>query len=640
MFSFLIGSISAQKSGDPKSDKIFEKAKTAYSKGDLEKAKKYTSDILRSNPNYVPAYLLNSDIGLDLNDEELWLESLQKIIEIDPVIYPTAFYLLGNYHMSKGQYGKAGEYYSQFGKFQKDTNHPLWSRANEGVSRALFAQNLKKLELPFKPENMGKEINSADNEYFPSLTTNDKELLFTRETLHPQRRVGQEDFYYAIRDEKWTTAIPIKELNTPFNEGAPVISADGRIMIFTTCELQGEELAYPGNKRGFGSCDLFYSEKVNGKWSPGINLGKAINSWHWESQPSLSADGRSLYFIRGYKSREDGRIKNQDIFYSELDIDGVWSKAKKMSDVINTSGKESSVMIHPNGRSLYFSSDGHFGLGGDDIFVSHFEKGEWSKPINLGYPINTHKNENSITVAASGEIALFASERDGGFGGLDLYEFELPEFAKAKAVSYVQGMVIDEQTKAKVAAQIQIFDLKTGDMVAETFSDPMSGEFLITLPTENAYALNASALGYLLYSQNFDFKAVENVKGVDKVVEMKRIKEGNSIVLENIFFDSDKSSLKESSIPELNKLLEILNYYPELKIEIQGHTDNVGEDSYNLKLSQDRAQSVLNWLGEKGIDQDRLSAKGFGETKAIASNENEEGRAKNRRTEILILSSE
>jgi len=296
-------------------------------------------------------------------------------------------------------------------------------------------------------------------------------------------------------------------------------------------------------------------------------------------------------------------------------------------------------MIHPDGKTLYFSSDGHFGLGAEDIFVSHLEEGEWSKPVNLGYPINTHRNENSLTVTASGDIALFASNRDGGFGGLDLYQFELPEFARSKPVTYFKGVCIDEKTKGKIGAQIEIVELESGELVAEAFSDPKTGEFLVALPTEKSYALSASALGYMLYSENFDYTAADKIEAVEKIVPMKRIEEGASIVLENIFFDTDKSTLKETSFPELHKLREILKFYPELKIEIQGHTDNIGDDLYNMGLSKERANAVMTWLVKSGIAAERLKAKGLGESMPIASNDNEEGRAKNRRTELLILES-
>jgi len=619
-------------------DKLFKKAKASYTAKDYSSAKKSLDKILSSDPNYIEAYLLRFEIGLDTRDDKMVIENLQKAINIDPTYFKNAHFILGDFAMKSGEYERASAYFADFLKFQQDTNHPLWPRAKEGQDRAVFAANLKKLKVPFEPKNMGEAINSQFDEYYPSLTTDDKALLYTRRLPHLERRVEQEDFYYSQKEENWDKSTPINELNTPFNEGAPVISADGNLMVYTTCAIN-QDLEYTGNKRGYGSCDLFYSQKIDGKWTPGRNMGKAINSWHWESQPSLSANGRTIYFIRGTISRDHPGPKDMNIFYSELTNEGDWSKAKKMKEPINTEGNESSVMIHPDGKTLYFSSDGHFGLGGEDIFVSHLEDGEWTKPVNLGYPINTHKNENSLTVLASGDVALYASSREGGFGGLDLYEFELPEFARSKPVTYFKGVCIDEKTKGKIGAQVQIVELESGELVAEAFSDPKTGEFLVALPTEKSYALSASALGYMLYSENFDYTNQDKIEAVEKIVPMKKITEGVSIVLENIFFDTDKSILKETSYAELHKLREILNFYPELKIEIQGHTDNVGDDIYNMGLSKERANAVMTWLVKSGVSGDRLSAKGFGESKPIASNDNEEGRAKNRRTEVLILES-
>ncbi|MEM7162861.1 MAG: OmpA family protein [Bacteroidota bacterium] len=638
LFSFisLISFQTLGQSSDAKSNKIFQKAKEAFNSRDYESAEKHLSKLLAGNANYIDAYLLRFEIGMETRNNAKAIESLQKAVDIDASYFPNAHYFLGQFAMLSGEYERAMDYYGDFLRFQPDSNHPLWSQAKEGQDRATFAMNLKKMAVPFDPKNMGKAINSSFDEYYPSLTADDKGLLYTRKLDHPERRRLQEDFYFSRKNENWENAEAIRNLNTPFNEGAPTISKDGNLMIYTTCAIN-QDLEYTGRKKGYGSCDLFYSQKVNGQWTPGVNMGKAINSWHWESQPSLSANGRVLYFIRGNISRDYPGPRNKDIFYSELTEDGQWTKAMKLSQDINTTGDESSVMIHPDGETLYFSSDGHFGMGGEDIFVAHLKKGEWSKPINLGYPINTHKNENSLTVLASGDVALYASNREGGFGGLDLYEFQLPEFAKSRPVTYFKGVVIDEKTKGKIGAQVQIYELESGELVAEAYSDPQTGEFLVSLPTEKSYALNASALGYLFYSENFDYTKGNEEKAIEKIVPMKKIEKGVSIVLENIFFDTDKSNLKESSFVELNKLKQVLNYYPELKIQIQGHTDNVGDDIYNLGLSKERANSVMVWLYEQGIEKGRVSAEGFGESRPIASNETEEGRAQNRRTEVMII---
>lgn len=625
-------------SSDPKSDKIFKKAKALFDTKDLQASERQLNRILETNPKYIDAYLLKFEIAFEQRNDQKCIENLEKAVKINPNYFTNAHYLLGELNLKSGAYSRAALAFSDFMKYERNERHPLYHKSREGENRSLFAEKLKANPISFDPINLGENINSSNDEYYPTLTTDDMKLLFTRRLFHPGRNSEQEDFYLSEYMKSWSKSQPINDINSAFNEGAPELSADGSLLIFTACAIN-QDNEYTGNKRGYGSCDLFYSQKIGGTWTPPLNMGKSINSWHWETQASLSANGRTLYFVRGKRAANNPKPKELDIFYSELNENGEWSVAKKMSEVINTSGHESSVMIHPDGETLYFSSDGHYGMGGEDIFVSHREEGQWTTPINLGYPINTHKDENSLTVLASGDIALFASDRAGGFGGLDIYQFELPNYARSEPVSYFKGIVKDHLTKENVSAQIQIFDLASGDLVAESFSDPESGAFLISLPTDKSYALNASALDYLFYSENFDYSKKDKISGVEKTVYLKKLDEGNSLVLENIFFDTDKSELKSTSIPELKKLKEILDHYSELKIEIQGHTDDVGDGSYNLNLSRNRALAVHSWLVENGILAERLSYKGYGEQAPIDTNQTEEGKAKNRRTEVLIVGS-
>jgi outer membrane protein OmpA-like peptidoglycan-associated protein len=295
-------------------------------------------------------------------------------------------------------------------------------------------------------------------------------------------------------------------------------------------------------------------------------------------------------------------------------------------------------MIHPDGKTLYFSSNGHPGLGGLDIFVSRKdEDGKWGEPQNLGYPINTKDDENSLLVSASGDIAYFASDREGGQGGLDLYKFKLYNEARPQMVTYAQGVVFDAKTKERLGARFELIDLESGEQVVESYSNPGNGEFLVSLPSGRDYALNVSREGYLFYSDNFTLSQESATAPKQLEVPLKRIEEGSSVVLNNVFFDVDQYKLKPQSKVELDKLIEFLKLNPELRIEISGHTDNVGTDEANKVLSQNRAQSVVDYLLENGISKDRLSAKGFGESKPIASNDNEEGRAKNRRTEFEVI---
>lgn len=614
-----------------KAKKAFEKAMESYREFRYGEALIHLNDAVTADSGFFEAWVLKGDIHDEMDSDTAAIEAYTHAMNADPERFPGIYYLTANLGYENGRYVQAMKHYVRYLEFD-NIYGDYRAVARKRIESCRFAIEAMKNPVPFDPVNMGSGINSKWNDYFPSLTADNSVILFTRLFKDDRSATGrQEDFYVSYRsDTGWSQAKSIgPPINTVHNEGAPSLSADGNYLFFTACEsLDG----YGEGRNGYGRCDLFLSEKTGNRWSAPENVGAPVNSRHWESQPSFSADGKTLYFI-------SNRNRDYDIWYSMRREDGTWSQPLMLDSTINTPGYEGSVFIHPDGQTLYFSSDGHTGMGGLDIFLSRKDTtGNWGKPENLGYPINTHKDENSIVIDATGDLALFASDREGGYGGLDIYKFELHEKAKPLPVTYMKGIVFDDQTGEKLEASFELIDLGTEETTVTARSDRITGEFLVCIPTGRNYALNVSKEGYLFYSEHFSLEGIFSIQDpLLKNVPLKPIREGESIVLRNIFFETDRYNLKPESKVELNRVVRLMNNNPSIHVEIAGHTDDTGTHEYNEELSENRAKAVYEYLADAGIDPARITYKGYGETRPIASNETEEGRASNRRTEFRII---
>lgn len=618
-----------------KAIKNYEEGKSYYDirKNDLAELSLLLA--IKNDPNFAEAELLLAYVYTENNAPEKAIEHYQKSININPNLFPEAHASLGLLQIDMGKYTEAKKNLENYLTY---TNSPLMMKpyAVKALKDCDFAINALKNPVPFEPINLGKGVNTELPEYFPALSADNKHLLFTRRLIDKSTYSGfNEDFFVSKFDgHNWMDALPLKGINSQNNEGAPTISPNGQFLIFTSCEDPYE--AYGQGRTGYGSCDLFYAYNIGGKWTNPKNLSTPVNTQHWETQPSFSSDGKTLYFIRGLKTRQG--IKNQDIYFSELSEGGVWSTPQRLSEVVNTDGREESVFIHPDSKTLYFSSDGHPGMGGLDIFMTQKqEDGGWSVPINMGYPINTFNDENSLLVDAVGSFAYFASDREGGFGNLDLYKFKMPESLKPNLVTYLIGKVYDAETKEVLPARFELIDLKTGKVAIQSYADEVTGSYLVCLPINQDYALNVSHEGYMFHSENFTLTGGTVTQPFEKNVGMNKIKVGESVVLKNVFFETAKFDLKDKSRVELDKLTTFLEKNPNMKIELSGHTDNVGDKKMNQVLSENRAKAVLDYLVKKGIKVERLTIKGYGDTLPIATNETEEGRAENRRTEFKVV---
>lgn len=589
-----------------------------------------------ADPAFVEPRIMLAEIAERSGKDDVAMTRYREAIALNPRFFPVAQLHLADLEFKAGQYAAAEKNYAEYMKQEEEPQRK--ARAKLGLRNCEFAAKAINQPVPFEPRNLGPNVNSVDPEYYPCITADDGTLMYTRRVKAPEIPIYgmQEDFYVSRRDLEgnWKASIPLPVVNTrAFNEGAGTLSPDGRFLIFTKCAL--EDGSYGGALSGEGSCDLFISRRIGDRWGVPQNLGTPVNSSHWETQPSMASDGRTIYYIRGSVAR-DG-IKSMDIWTTTMGDDGSWSRPIKLGENINTPYQEESVQIHPDGQTLYFSSNGHPGFGGLDIFMSRKQAdGTWGPALNLGYPINSSADENSILVDASGRIAYFASDRAGGLGDLDLYSFELYKEARPLPITYIKGNVFDAGTKAPVEADVQLYDVKTGNLATGAYSDPKTGEFLVCLPS-GEYALNASADGYLFFSKNYAVATSTATEPVTLEVPLSPLTAGSTIALRNIFFNTASYELLPTSNAELDKLVKLLQANATLRIELGGHTDNVGADAANLTLSDQRAQAVRDFVIAKGIDATRITAKGYGETKPVATNDTEEGRAQNRRTEVTVL---
>jgi outer membrane protein OmpA-like peptidoglycan-associated protein/predicted negative regulator of RcsB-dependent stress response len=641
LLTLFIGTCYAQpiNTTNKKAEKAYVKALDCYQGRDLNCAIEELEKAIENDIKFVDAYIVVSQVYSETKQNEKAIQALKNAISLNSRYYAENFYNLAKLQYIEEQYEEAFENISEYLQ-TSNRNKELTEFAERLLASTEFAKEAIKKPVPFNPINMGEAINSKFDEYFPSITTDDLTFLYTRKVSDERAARGvHEDFYVSQKvNDNWIPASELgPEINSILNEGAPTISADGQLLIYTACELYGD-LNYGPNRKGYGSCDLFFARKIGKKWSPAQNLGPTINTGNWESQPSFSSDGKTLYFVRGF--RKGASVMNMNIFTSVLQPDGYWSKPEKLGDNINTSGNESSVLIHPDNQTLYFSSTGHPGFGGEDLFLSRrLPNGEWGPAENLGYPINTSKEENSLLVSARGNYAYFASDRSGGFGGLDLYYFELPMHLRPNVVTYAKGMVYDKETGDPLEAQFELIDFESENTLTSSYSDPSTGAFMISVPTNKDYVVNVSKTGYLFYSENFSLTASTNKNEPFLLnIPLAPIKAGATMVLKNIFFNTASFELRADSKIELKRFVDLMRTNAQMKIEIGGHTDSNGSETANKMLSENRAKSVYNFLVENGVKADRLSFKGYGETMPIADNQTEKGRQQNRRTEFKVIS--
>ncbi len=593
---------------------------------------KLIDEAIKTCPRFIEAWLMKGDLYRETGQSEEEILALEQSLSIDSLFFINTYYNLGKVCYKTGRYEKAANYLTLFGQ-HTNASHPLWTQYQNLQRHNTVALQIKKHPIPFNPVNLGPEINSADNEYFPKMTADEEILIFTvlvGQDLQ-KHQPGQEDFYYSKKkNNNWEKRQPLgSPPNTPGNEGAPSISPDGKTIYFAACDRSDSR----------GRCDIYYSSYQNGKWGEAVNLGPPVNTPAWESQPAISADGKTLYFV----SNRDGGKGGMDIWQSQLigyDPKGIprFGNPVNMGDSINTPGNEIAPFIHPDGKTLYFSSDYWPGMGGLDLFISKLKDDHtWSTPLNAGFPINTCKDESGLYITPSGDKAYYASNRNG-YGQLDLYSFDLPPAFRPNPVSYVKGLVCDHQTGKPLLATIEIVNLNNQE--SNQLKTEEDGKFLTTLPVHSTYACWTTSPGYLFNSKNIDISSVNKATHpFEFTITLDRIRPGEKVILNNLFFATDSFLISKNSDAELNKAANFIKTNSNIIIEIKGHTDNSGSAKHNLDLSEKRARAVWHYLIRSGVNEQQLRYKGYGDSLPIADNNTEEGKAKNRRTEMEIVSS-
>ncbi|MGI6478196.1 MAG: OmpA family protein [Salinivirgaceae bacterium] len=604
----------------------FKQAKEHYNLRVYNLAIESLQEAIYRDPEFIDAHFLLAQIYYEIDSANLLVEQLNRALSIDPEYFPPA-------------YINRAEGYIRLGKYDESLEDIIFFEKKYGVeyerfkpyvdlikSKAEFAVEALKNPVSIDLKSLPSNINTYRDEYWPSFTVDNKQFFYTLKVEMGYNRFNEEIWTCDLTDGIYNDPKPVGyPVNTEFNEGASFVSPDGRYILFTGCNRND----------GFGSCDIYMTVLNDGEWLKPKNLGPVVNSRHWESRPVISSDGTQLYFA----SNRPGGFGKSDIYRCDLkgyDKDGfpVWGKPVNLGPNINTEGDEMSPFIHPDNVTLYFSSNYYPGMGRFDLYKSEFVEGKWTKPVNLGYPINTHGDEIGIFVQADGKTA-FIDKEVGDRRQQDIFYFELPEPAQAGMVTYVKGKVIDKETKKALSAVIDMNDFDLPDSIL-TVTSNSNGEFLIALVAGKKYGLTVDRESYMFYSGHFVVEK-KDIEAYEILVELEPIKIGSKTILNNVFYKTDSYELSPVSKTELNKVVRLLKQNPTVKVEISGHTDNVGTEVYNQKLSENRAKSVYQYISEAGISEDRLSFKGYGQKRNIASNADEHGRAKNRRTEIEIV---
>lgn len=608
----------------PKAMDQYDKAVELLKIGEVKEAIPVLQNCLIIDSNFVDAYLSLAAAYGQLKQYPAAVKLYERAKHKDPLYFqvyqlPYSINLAGD-----GRFQDALETIQQFLLLPKLSDKSI-NAANFRKRCYIFAidytsKHPNQDNYTFTPLNLGDSVNSRFAEYYPSVTVTDNKLIFTRAGDH-----SREDFMEtSLHKKTFSLAKPIQgDINIEPKKGAITASQDGEWILFAG-QFSGQ---------GFGNYDIYKSVYTPLGWSEPENLGANINTDFWESSPSLSPDNRVLFF----SSSRPGGFGGKDLYSSFRNAEGKWTLARNMGPTINTAGDELAPFIHPDNQTVYYTSNGLPGYGGSDLYLLRKNTaGEWGLPINLGYPINTIENEGSLAVSADGLTAYYASDRADSRGDLDLYQFEMRPDIRPFRTLYVKGIVTDKKTTKGLPSTVELIDNENNTALMKIQTDE-KGEYFITLPVGKDYTFTVIRKGFLFYSELYTLREKEADSVYVKNIALEPVSLNANFVFNNIQFANNSFSLPNSGLIELDKLYQILQENPSVKLEISGHTDITGKHEDNQLLSTNRAKAIVDYLISKGIDSKRLNYKGYAATKPLADNNTDAGKAKNRRTEFTII---
>ena len=648
---------------DKKCVEITNKKAIEYYNQALDKLKYFPKDAydllekaIVEEPKYAEAYYILGSINhkkaskvykdtSNVDKYEMYsrnsLVYFNKVIEFCPRLYHhTSYFFIGEHFYRAKQYEKAQEKLNYFLEKEHHLNDTTeLEESHKMLKNIRMYFDLINNPVPFNPQLLD-QICTEDDEFLPLITPDGEYFFYThryKKTFKTHTKEVEEFTFSRIIQENDNEHLMFTKgeiMPFPFNidnrnQGGASITIDNKHIFITICDSEREKYT------SYKNCDIYTADFVNGAWTKLHNLGTNINGiYTWEGQPSISANGKVLYF----SSAREGGLGGLDIYRSVKDNDGIWSKAENLGETINTKGNDKTPFIHSDNQTLYFSSDGRFGLGSFDIFYSRLKDNNWSEPKNLGYPINTENDEVGFVVSRDGKKIYFSSNTlSEDKNDWEIYSSELHEEVKPKDVLFIKGQLFDEKGNPLSDVKVELSNLKTKEITSGMVD--ATGQYALAVGTDinnSEFIITVKKKGYVFDTEKYNINELKKGKVVYKNISLKPIKVGDKIRLKNIYFETNSHTLEEKSNVVLDNLLEFLNVNSKVRIALQGHTDNIGTNQDNLILSKKRAKVIYDFLVKNNIYKGRLSYEGFGEENPLETNDTSIGRAMNRRTEFTI----